>query len=426
MTNTDYLPIGNTEDLVTFIDNGYGCKWENGNSLSGICPEIDEILKDTYGCIIYQEQVMQIVQAIFKMSLGEADMVRRAIGRKDPELMKELIAKMRNHDRIGGISEEQVDHILNTIEVGSGYLFNKSHSAAYAYTAYQTAYLKTHFPLQFYTALLNANIDQEKTVEYLKEVRRNGFGILFPDIIQSDKEWKIEGYDLRVGLQTIRGVGKVQFTKPKTNTLEGFKEFLGQNRRLNKQVCENLVKAGCFNISPAWGIDYIEWFKSTKNREEEIKERMYYYSQTKPNVTRCQQWSDKLKELPPEPAYYETPVLDKQKMQDEVLGMSNVNIFPMYDLGLAEKNRNNAICQVESVRCFVSKKHNPTIMIDGKDEMGSIKFILTVDENVMEKAKEDIKKGDVLLVRVYPFTNKFKRVQFGNEYIHAKEKAVSA
>ena len=439
------MSIGNQEDLAEFFtqplmdanavstiyttSNFGSLDSENDNSLSGICQEIDEILKDTFGCIIYQEQVMQIVQAVFKMTLGEADTVRRAIGRKDPELMKKMIQDMRNHERIFGITDTQVEHILKTIEVCSGYLFNKSHSAAYAYTAYQTAYLKTFFPLQFYTALLNANIDQEKTVSYLQEIEMSHIDILFPDIVKSSKEWKVEGDSLRVGLSMIRGVGNVIFTPPTTNDLDGFKEFLAKNPRLNKQVYVNLLKARCFpEVSPLWGEEYINWFKTTKNREDEIRERMYYYSQTKPNVTRCQQWSDKLKELPPEPTYYDTPIEKQQELQKSVLGITNVDIFSLYDDTLANRSTVNDICQVNKVSCFVSKKNNPTIMIDGESRKGLVKYILTTTEEKMEKARTDIKEGDILTIRLYDNGRLRDRgyTMFGNDYIHAQKKEVVA
>ena len=439
----NYNPIGSQQDLEDLIlnmgqtfgsvgrggymnyrnigDMGMNDEFENNNSLSGICPAIDKILHDTFGCIVYQEQVMKIVQVVFKMSLGEADMVRRAIGRKDPELMKKMVEDMKHHDNIG-ISEKDVERILNTIEGCSGYLFNKSHSAAYAYTAYQTAYLKTHYPKEFYCALLNANIDQEKTLEYLKEIRGSNIPVKYPDIIKSEKKWKVEGDGLRCGFSMIRGVGNVRFSKPTTNDQAGFKEFLRQNPALNKQVCLNLVKAGCFEISPRWGIEYIEWFKEANNRKQFIEERLSFF---KGNEKKQKEWQDKLSGIPSEPNYYDSTVEDVRNYQIEVLGMSSMNSFVLYDDTLAQRDKNNKLCQVDNIRTFISQKKNPTILIEGKTQSGNnAKFILTVTEEIMEKAKKEIKQNDVLVIKTN-FSNKAENpiVYFGRDYIHAKRKA---
>ena len=108
---------------------------------------------------------MKLVQDCWGVSLAEADMVRRAIGRKDQSVMDKVIKDLSSKQNTWGLSDDAVVNLLKAVNKASGYLFNKSHSAAYAYTAYQTAYLKAHYPCQFYTALLNSNIDQEKALE---------------------------------------------------------------------------------------------------------------------------------------------------------------------------------------------------------------------------------------------------------------------
>lgn len=372
--------------------------WVDEKTLSGICPQIDNLLKDTFGCIVYQEQVMKLVQLVFKMTLGEADMVRRAIGRKDPELMKKLIEDMKNRPRLDGISQSQAELILHTIEVCSGYLFNKSHSAAYAYTSYQTAYLKTMFPKEFYCALLNSNIDQEKTVEYLKEIENRHIKINYPNIIDSESKWTVSKDGLQVGLSTIRGVGNAKFTKPTTYNQAGFEQFLDENPNLNKQVSVNLVKAGAFDVSPLWGIDYIEWFKKSFSRRKEIESRLEKY---KDNPKKVEEWKNKSKEIPDPPTYYDTSLDDKQKLQMEVLGMSNVDIFSMYDQTLCERNGKIKMCQINEPKFFISKKGKPTAIFDGKTRAGNQKFIVTFpDEAEMDKAKS-LSANDMVLVKTY-------------------------
>jgi DNA polymerase III alpha subunit len=388
------------------------------NTLSGINPQIDEALADTYGCIIYQEQVMKLVQVVFNMSLGEADMVRRAIGKKDPVLMEQMIKQMKSRKRLDGITDEQVEHILDTISKCSSYLFNKSHSAAYAYTAYQTAYLKTHYPLQFYCSLLNSNIDQDKTSEYISEILRGGYKILYPDIIHSDLGWTIEGKNLRMGFSVIRGVGKVRFTKPQDNSEEGFIDFMELNPNLNKQVSINLVKAGCFMVSPQWAIDYIEWFKISFLRKREIVSKLEKF---KDNEKKTKEWKEKLKQIPESPKEYDTPIEVCRRMQIEVLGMSGINLFSLYDKSICSNNPKIKIAMIDDVQMFVSKKGNPTVIVMATTLIGRAKFIMAKKSVDLQKYRW-LSKGTMVYIKTtFTTLDKGERIYFFNEITKAKE-----
>lgn len=348
-------------------------------SLNGIHPAIDAILDETYGCIIYQEQVMKLVQVVFGMSLGEADMVRRAIGKKDPELMAKMIGEMKSRPRSIDITDEDVEYILSTISKCSSYLFNKSHSAAYALTAYQTAYLKANYPLEFYCALLNSNIDQEKTVEYMREAKRAGADISVPDIVRSRTNWTIDRdkNTLIAGMAMIRGVGKAKFISPTTCSCDGFKEFLEKNRKLNKQVCVNIVKAGCFEVSPLWAIDYIEWFKKKIQTEDTIKERVEYFTK-KGDAKKIKEWNEKWQTIPEPPAEYDTDIRVCRELQEEVLGMSTISLFSLYDDGLLAVNRKARMVLIESIKGYISKKGNKVLEITGQCRgEGLCKFVMT-------------------------------------------------
>ena len=349
------------------------------NSMGNIHPAIDELLKDTYGCIIYQEQVMKLVQVIFGMSLGEADMVRRAIGKKDPELMAKMIGEMENRPRLINITNGDVGYILSTISKCSSYLFNKSHSAAYALTAYQTAYLKANYPLEFYCALLNSNIDQEKTIEYMREAKRVGANISVPDIVRSQTKWTIDRdtNTLIAGMAMIRGVGKAKFISPSDCSCDGFKEFLEKNRKLNKQVCVNIVKAGCFEVSPLWAIDYIEWFKKKAQIEDTIKERVEYFTK-KGDEKKIKEWNEKWQTIPDPPAEYDTDIRVCRELQEEVLGMSTISLFSLYDDGLLAVNRKARMVLIESIKGYISKKGNKVLEITGQCRgEGLCKFVMT-------------------------------------------------
>lgn len=266
----------------------------------------EDFTKDTNGCIIYQEQVMALCQKVWGMSLGEADMIRRAVGRKDKTLMDKLVQDLSQRDNYVGLNENQIRLLLDDLEKQSSYLFNKSHAAAYAYTAYQTAYLKAHYPLEFYTALLNSNIDQEKALEYLSEARKQ-YRVKMPNIVRSYFEWTNKDKELIAGFSYIKGVGGSHFLRPDTDGIAGLKQFLEMNPYLNKGVCVNLVKAGCFDIDPQWGIDYIEWFKKADARKQECREKIMKYQFTKPRL--AQEWTRKLYMIqePPKSEDYDTP-----------------------------------------------------------------------------------------------------------------------
>lgn len=390
------------------------------NTLSGINPQIDEALADTFGCIIYQEQVMKLVQLIWGMSLGEADMVRRAIGKKDPKLMAQMIEEMKGHTRAIEITDEQIEHVLNTISKSSSYLFNKSHSAAYAYTAYQTAFLKTFYPLEFYCALLNSNIDQEKTLEYISELRTRGIPVLYPNIAQSQSGWAIEGDSLRMGFAQIMGVGNAVSRRTMKLSSGYFVTFIHENRGLNKRVIENLIKAGCFDgLSPQWGIDFVEWFKSADGRKKEIEERLKKYSD---NPKKVAEWKEKLKQIPPPPKYYETPIQKARDLQMEVLGMSNISIFSAYDDSICNMNSKVLLTMIDKISCFQSRRGNPTVIIEGTTKFGTAKFIAS-NSKVDLSSYAKYQRGMVVLIRTtYTKLDEGKRIYFFTEVSPAKEK----
>lgn len=362
-------------------------------TLKGICPEIDEILKDTFGCIIYQEQVMSIVHRVFHMTMGEADMFRRAIGKKDPELMKKMIEKLKKMD--SGLTADQVEHIVETIEKCSGYIFNRSHSSAYAKTAYQTAYLKTYFPREFYCALLNSNIKSDKMVEYISEARNANIEVLPPSYPESDKKWTIDNGRLRFGLEKIKNVGNcnIYYNNEEITDIEHgglLKAFCDLNPTINKQVPIAMAKAGCFQCSPLWCIEYIEWFKNYYTRVMQIRERLEKY---KDNPKKVIEWEQKMNELIPPPEYYETSLEEEIAMQNEVLGMAFKSILDIYDMTLADRFFNIVGGVVKDIKKKIIKNGKPMYLID-LDENGITRGYTLFSENTNK-----IAIGDVVLVK---------------------------
>lgn len=219
-----------------------------------LLPELEPILKETYGIIVYQEQVMQIASKIGGFSLGEADLLRRAMGKKKMDVMQAQREKF-----IDGAKERKIDvnkagELFDLMEKFAQYGFNKSHSTAYALVAYQTAYLKTYYPVPFMAAVLSSQIEKrQEVVKYFHECRDMGIKILPPDINESGERFTVEGDTLRFGLAAIKNVGGSAMQSiakarelAKFASLEHFYECV-DTRAVNKRVVESLIKSGAMD-----------------------------------------------------------------------------------------------------------------------------------------------------------------------------------
>lgn len=223
-------------------------------------PELEEILEETYGTIVYQEQIMQIAARVAGFSLGEADLLRRAMGKKKPEVMAQMKARFIEGATARGVPPEKAEALFEYIVPFAGYGFNKSHAAAYALIAYQTAYLKTHFPAEFMTATLSAEMAagdfHKKVYPFIREAERMGLEILPPDVNTSEWEFRLEGENkIRYGLGAIKNVGKkfvdVLLKERERGgpypSFEAFVERMHASGNWNKRAIESLVKAGAFD-----------------------------------------------------------------------------------------------------------------------------------------------------------------------------------
>jgi DNA polymerase III subunit alpha len=218
-------------------------------------PQLKEILDETYGVILYQEQVMRIANKLANFSMGQADILRKAMGKKRPEEMEKQKEAFIQGAVANGISEKKAIKIFELMAFFAEYGFNKSHSAAYAYVTYQTAYLKAHFPVEFMAATLSSDMDHtEKVVNSIAGCREMGIEILPPDINLSGKEFKVVGNSIRFGLEAVKGVGSTAIesiiesreTDGPFASLPNLLERVDQ-RKVNKKVVESLVKAGAFD-----------------------------------------------------------------------------------------------------------------------------------------------------------------------------------
>ncbi|MEA3360249.1 MAG: DNA polymerase III subunit alpha [Thermodesulfobacteriota bacterium] len=221
-----------------------------------LLPQLEGILKETYGVIVYQEQVMRIAQVLANYSLGEADLLRKAISKKQPEDM------VRQKKRfIEGADENNIDlkkagRVYELIEKFGGYGFNKSHSVAYAMIAYWTAYLKAHYPVQFMAALLTEDMgNQDKTIKNIAECKEMGISILPPDINESQADFSVAEESIRFGLAAVKNVGlkaveEIAHEREENGSFESLLSFCKRldKSKVNKRVLEGLIQCGAFDF----------------------------------------------------------------------------------------------------------------------------------------------------------------------------------
>ena len=192
---------------MNMIDDFIERKWGR-RKVEYLLPELETVLKDSLGVIVYQEQVMRISQLLANYSLGEADLLRRAMGKKSKEGMEEQKNRFLNGAEALGHPKSPVGEIFDQMEKFSGYGFNKSHSAAYALVAYQTAYLKTHYPMEFMAALLTSETSKpENVVKYIGECKEMGIRVEPPDVQVSGAQFTPHGEAIRFGLAAVKNVG---------------------------------------------------------------------------------------------------------------------------------------------------------------------------------------------------------------------------
>ena len=228
-------------------------------------PMLEHILDVTYGCIVYQEQVMQIVRELGGYSLGRADLVRRAMSKKKADVMaeekKNFIYGIHEGDQqvcgaiANGVDEKTAADIFDEMMDFASYAFNKSHAAAYAVVAYQTAWLKAKYPVEFFAALLTSFIESsDKVSKYIAVVKRLGITMLPPDINKSSRTFSVDGGKIRFGLAAVKNVGgavvdEIAGEREAHGEFTGFTDFCERmaGRKINKRVVESLIKCGAFD-----------------------------------------------------------------------------------------------------------------------------------------------------------------------------------
>jgi len=218
-------------------------------------PEIKHVLEETYGVIVYQEQVMKIANILASYSLGDADILRRAMGKKIASVMDEEKVKFMEGALKNGHPKDKAEYIFDLMAKFAGYGFNKSHSAAYALVSYQTAYLKAHYMPQFMAALLSCDMNNtDKVVLYINECKEHEIEVLPPDINESIKDFSVIDDRIRFGLAAVKNVGEsaldsVIEEREQNGKFTSLSDFCNRvdSRRVNSRVIESLIKSGSFD-----------------------------------------------------------------------------------------------------------------------------------------------------------------------------------
>lgn len=218
-------------------------------------PDLEPILEETYGVICYQEQVLRIARAIGGFTMGEADVLRKAMSSKNRQTMDEKKEEFLKGAKANGISQKIATQIYEQVEPFAGYAFNKAHAVCYAFVAYRTAYMKANYPVEYYTALLSANMDdKEKLATYIEDCRKRDIKLLGPEVNASGVEFEVENESIRFGLGAIKGCGRGIIEGMVAARQEGgpfrdlfeFCERVQQKTQINRSAIECLIKVGAF------------------------------------------------------------------------------------------------------------------------------------------------------------------------------------
>ncbi|RUR17203.1 DNA polymerase III subunit alpha [Legionella sp. km535] len=375
-------------------------------------PDLEPILKPTYGVILYQEQVMQIAQVLANYTLGAADMLRRAMGKKKPEEMAQQRAIFTKGATERGVDEDVATHIFDLMEKFAGYGFNKSHSAAYALVAYQTAWLKAHYPAAFMAAVMSSDMDNtDKVVTFIDECAHMKLKVLPPSINHSMYPFTVsDDATIIYGLGAIKGVGESAIdciTQERSlsgaySDLFSFCQRLDL-RKVNRRVLEALIKSGAFDD---W---QVERAVLTASLEKALKvAEKEHQNQSSGQFDLFSLLDDKADE---QDYIHSKPWSDAQRLEGEreVLGFYLTGhpadqyrrefgdfIVPMSQLNPSMHKKANICAQVTAIRKIITKRGKKLVII-GMDD-STARMDVVVFGEVFDFFSEPLATGDMLVV----------------------------
>ena len=355
---------------------------------------LEPILKSTYGIIIYQEQIMQIANTLAGYSLGEADILRRAMSKKKMDILKAEEEKFISQSINNGYSEEISKKIFDLILSFANYGFNRSHSVAYSMVAYKMAYLKCYYPKYFYGSLLSSVIGSDtKTKEYIMEVKSLGIKVLRPCINNSGCNYVVSQDGIYYPLSGIRNIGSIacnEIISKRGNGYTDIFDFLSKVKGINKKVLESLIEAGCFDIFGITRKTYIENLDAIINYSELVQTLDPEFV-LKPELDIKEEYKND------ELIYMEKdlfgiylsnhPVTSYKAKFKNMLSLDNVTNY--FDKII------NTVVLVEKVKVIQTKKGEDMMFFDGSDEYSKIDFTLFPK---IYNQFSNIKVGDIIKV----------------------------
>ncbi|MER3555167.1 MAG: DNA polymerase III subunit alpha [Meiothermus sp.] len=346
-----YRP-GPMENIPTYIRRHHGREAVTYEQFPNAGKFLEPILRETYGIPVYQEQIMQIATAAAGYSLGEADLLRRAMGKKKLEEMQKHRVQFKKGAAEKGIPGDEADRLFDLLEAFANYGFNKSHSAAYAILTYQTAYVKAHYPVEFNAALLTVERnDSDKVAEYIRAARQMGVDVLPPDINKSGFNFSAVGENVLFGLSAVKNVGEtptehILKERERGGKFKSLPDFLKRVDAAvaNKRVVESLIKSGAFDAfggrGPMLAVldDLLKWAQAEREQAQSGMMGLFGESQ--------------------EPTVPNKPVLDtvtELRFEKEALGIYVTG----HPLSKYEGLRESASCTIEDLpTCYHEMKGN--------------------------------------------------------------------
>ncbi|MBE7177624.1 MAG: DNA polymerase III subunit alpha [Mucilaginibacter polytrichastri] len=392
--NALYRP-GPLEYIPNFIKRKHGLE-----PITYDLPDMEEYLGETYGITVYQEQVMLLSQKLAGFSKGDADVLRKAMGKKQIEVLNKMEAQFTEGASAKGHPKDKLTKIWNDWKAFAQYAFNKSHSTCYAFVAYQTAYLKAHYPAEYMAAVLNNQNSIDKISFFMGESRRMGIPVLGPDVNESDLSFTVNKKgEVRFSLSSLKGVGEkavegIIAERKENGPYADVFDFARRcnARNVNKKVYENLAYGGAFDC---FGFDRAVYFSLINGSGQNGIERLIRYGGDYQNSLSTSQsslfggTSDAHIAEPPLTQTEEWSLIDRLKYEKNVIGiyltghpLDNYQLelgtycnFSVDDLRLVERIRNKEEVEPEENERFLSMRRSPELRIGGM--IGSVQHRMT-------------------------------------------------
>ncbi len=406
-----YRP-GPMDSIPMFLENA-----QHPDRIKYKHPLLEPILNVTNGCIVYQEQVMQIFRSLAGFSYGQADVVRRAMAKKKHEVMQREGEHFIEGCTKNGIPERTAREIYDEMSSFASYAFNKSHAAAYAIVAYQTAYLKCHYPTEFMAALLTSVLDNtDKVIEYISECQRLGIKVMAPDINISTDRFTSDGDSIRFGLSAVKNVGRglikgIVAEREQNGPYKTFLDFCERSSggELNRRSLENMIRAGAFDSFANTRRAMVSGLESVlksieEDRRNNVSGQLNLFAQASD--------APKEAELPDMPEYESADLL---KMEKEVTGIylsghpllaysqqiRRVSRFTIRELAAEHDSRfDNAsidlLCSLTSIRYKITKNNETMAFAVIEDLSGSMEMM--VFPKKLEVYSRLLKENSVLVL----------------------------